>query len=209
MSFRKEIKSTINNSNIFNLRNWIFQNGGYELYPDRTVNSVYFDNKENLMYFQSIEGLVPRKKIRIRNYNDINILDQIDKIDHLEYKISSVEGRYKYKKKFDNKKILKSGLIDKDYGACYPVINVTYKRSYFKIKEVRLTIDTKIKYKKVNFQKISNFTIRDNLSVVELKYQNSNNDNFVIKNFPFQFNRFSKYCRGFEFTNKINCDESL
>ena len=92
MSFRKEIKSTINNSNIFNLRNWIFQNGGYELYPDRTVNSVYFDNKENLMYFQSIEGLVPRKKIRIRNYNDINILDQIDKIDHLEYKISSVES---------------------------------------------------------------------------------------------------------------------
>ena len=39
---------------------------GKILYPERNINSVYFDNDNLSMYHDSIEGSVPRKKIRIR-----------------------------------------------------------------------------------------------------------------------------------------------
>ena len=48
------------------------------------------------MYTDSIEGLTPRKKIRVRNYpttQDANL--------YLEIKISSVEGRFKTRKIVD------------------------------------------------------------------------------------------------------------
>ena len=34
-------------------------------------------------------------------------------------------------------------------------------------------------------------------------------DNKILDLFPFQFNRFSKYCRGIEFTQKKHCDENI
>ena len=43
-----------------------------KLFPDRHVSSVYFDNRELKIYQDSMKGLLPRKKFRIRNYNKIN-----------------------------------------------------------------------------------------------------------------------------------------
>ena len=45
------------------------------------------------MYRDSVEGSVPRKKIRIRNYPNTD-----DKNYYLETKISSIEGRFKTRK---------------------------------------------------------------------------------------------------------------
>ena len=67
MSFRKEEKLKIPPNNIFLLKKMIINNEGKNLYPSRTINSIYFDNQKLSMYTQSIEGVVPRKKIRIRN----------------------------------------------------------------------------------------------------------------------------------------------
>ena len=75
------------------------------------------------MFHDSLEGLTPRKKIRIRNYpKDIN------KQLLFETKISSVEGRFKtnkkiYKKYFDN--IKQRGILDNKYGVCKPILSVT------------------------------------------------------------------------------------
>jgi len=136
-------------------------------------------------------------------------LEKIKDKANLEYKISSVEGRFKVSKKnFNkNKNNLYQGLRDKDYGLCKPILNVVYLRTYYKIKNIRLTIDRSIIYKKIRSLKILPFSIRDNLNVVELKYSNNSLDNQIINSFPFQFNRFSKYCRGIEFTQKKHCDE--
>ena len=70
MSFRKEIKSTLNDGKISILIKWIFKNNGKVLFPERVVNSIYFDNKNLNMYSESVEGVLPRKKIRLRFYND-------------------------------------------------------------------------------------------------------------------------------------------
>ena len=46
------------------------------------------------MYHNSVEGVLPRKKIRIRFYPENQ-----DNNFYLEKKISSIEGRYKTKEK--------------------------------------------------------------------------------------------------------------
>ena len=66
MSFRKEIKSTLNKSKLNYLLTWIKNKGGETLYPERIINSVYFDTRNLNMYYESIEGVLPRKKIRLR-----------------------------------------------------------------------------------------------------------------------------------------------
>ena len=67
MSFRIEEKISINNFNVFEFKKWLFSKGAKTLYPQRIINSIYFDNKLR-MYSDSNEGIVPRKKIRIRSY---------------------------------------------------------------------------------------------------------------------------------------------
>ena len=75
MSYRIEEKLRVARGKIFQLRNWIIKNKGTILHPSRIINSVYFDNKDYSMYNQSMEGVLPRKKIRLRTYGknfDIN-----------------------------------------------------------------------------------------------------------------------------------------
>ena len=92
MSFRIEEKLKVAESKIFKLKDWITKNMGVTLYPSRTINSIYFDNQDYTMYNQSIEGVLPRKKIRLRVYGkEFSPNKSINK----ETKISSVEGKYK------------------------------------------------------------------------------------------------------------------
>ena len=53
------------------------------------------------------------------------------------------------------------------------------------------------------------YVIKDNLNVVELKFKDETFEKDVLNFFPFQFVRFSKYCRGIEFTQKKLCDEII
>ena len=76
MSFRKELKSIISKNKLDILKKWILQNNGEILHPERSINSLYLDNKNFSMYNDSVEGSVPRKKIRIRNYNNHPAFDQ-------------------------------------------------------------------------------------------------------------------------------------
>ena len=95
------------------------------------------------MYTDSLEALTPRKKIRVRNYpgtQDNNL--------YLEIKISSVEGRFKTRKIVNNKfNYLKTkGVLDSQYGLCKPCLYVIYDREYFKLGDVRISIDNNINY---------------------------------------------------------------
>ncbi len=84
------------------------------------------------------------------------------------------------------------------YGICLPVLNVAYKRSYFLFKNIRITFDENIYYKKITNKKISTFSTFDSDCIVELKYKTDRSIDFCNKAFPFQRIRFSKYCRGIE-----------
>ena len=117
MSFRIENKYIIDPTKIIFFKKWLNDKKFKIKYPKRRVTSLYLDNKNLTSYKDSIEGIVPRKKIRIRYYGEIN-----NKTKYLlEKKISSIEGRYKVSKiisKSKKDRILRYGLIDKEYGNC-------------------------------------------------------------------------------------------
>jgi|ETNmetMinimDraft_20_1059909.scaffolds.fasta_scaffold58895_2 SPX domain protein involved in polyphosphate accumulation len=205
MSFRKEEKLKIPLNNIFLLKKMIIDNEGKILYPPRKINSIYFDNQNFSMYNHSIEGIVPRKKIRIRIYNqEFKSCKDVKK----EIKITAVEGRYKTSENIrDFSQVMNLGILDRNYGVCIPVLNVTYKRSYYLLENIRITFDENIYYKKITNKQVSKFSTFDNYCIVELKYNSDKFINFCNTFFPFQRIRFSKYCRGIEFTELNYCND--
>jgi len=196
MSFRIEKKIFINKFNLSEFKNTLFSNGVKTLHQNRRVQSIYFDNKIRQMYTDSIEGLTPRKKLRIRNYPNAHETSY-----NFETKISSVEGRYKTTKKITNQdfeKIKSNGLFDPKYGVCMPLLNVIYLREYLIKDDIRITIDTDITYNIYDNAQ----TKKDEKIIVELKASKDHDVDEIFKKYPFQETRFSKYCNGIELLNK-------
>ena len=196
MNFRIEEKINIKKENLFKFYEWLNINSAKKIYPDRKVSSLYFDNQNLNMYYDSIEGLIPRKKIRIRAYN--NQLLTKENIN-IEKKITSAEGRFKEissVKNIDEK--LKFGIFDQNYGVCKPIIKVSYERAYYSVLNYRVTLDKNIVY---FLQESFNESLRkkkDENIVVEIKSQNTYSINDIHDKFPFQRIRFSKYCRAID-----------
>jgi len=193
MSFRFEEKFLIDIKNKNNLMKYLKNFNCRQLHPERKISSVYFDNFKKEMFSHSEEGLVPRKKLRIRKYPS-----QSNSKLLFETKINSVEGKFKTSEIIKNKDyiiFLKKGIFDKSYGSCEPQIEVSYNREYYQLKNLRVTIDTNIKYKKFN----SNISFNNNnVLICEFK----SNDIKSIRNFYdseiFTRVRISKYCDAVE-----------
>ena len=199
MSFRIENKYEVSIKKLDNFYKFLKNSNVKQIYDKRQINSIYFDNKSKDSFHNSEEGTVPRKKIRIRNYN---LLPEFNKNNNkLELKISSVEGRFKTTEKSKNLNLSHFKINDINYGVCLPTICVSYKRIYYLVKNIRLTLDKKIIYRRIKFGKISNFYQNEPFNVIEIKYKNSSLDN-SIRSFPFHFVRFSKYARAIELINK-------
>ena len=192
MSFRIEEKLLINRKQILEFKDFLFKKHAKQLFPPRKIQSLYFENFQDEMYKDSVEGTVPRKKIRVRNYlHDKNVFL------YLEMKISSADGRYKTRNIIDKNKftdIKKSGIYDSQYGVCRPLLYVIYNREYYKIDDVRISVDENIEYYLYSGRKLG----YDNNSIVELKALIQKNRDDLLNNFPFQRTRFSKYCNAFE-----------
>ena len=192
--FRIEDKLSININQAGEFVHWLKNKKAKKIYPDRKINSLYFENPNNDLFLDSEEGCVPRKKIRIRNYpnsKEINF--------YLEIKISSTEGRFKKSFKINQKeyyKFIKLGYFDNHYGNCLPKVFISYSRQYFSLFDCRITIDQSINYKKFN----SNLNkIFDKMYVVEIKSNNIFMKDNLLNFFPFERIRFSKYCRSFAY----------
>jgi len=194
MSFRKErkYKLTIYEFNI--LKDLLAQKGMKKLHEPRRINSLYYDNEQNEMFHHSEEGVLPRKKIRIRWYNT-------NFKSNLETKISSLEGRFKTTKPVcvDSMKDFPRNFVDQDYGLVSPSLLVSYKREYYSINSMRLTFDSFIEY--TNFKDLSKTVYEDPEKVMEVKVDIDTADDFIETLIPYATVRFSKYSRGILFSN--------
>lgn len=179
-------------------------------FPDRTVNSVYFDTFDFKALEDSLEGGSIRKKTRIRWYGNgkesTNATCEI-KIKH---------GHLSWKKLFPDSHLvcpianswskfvsthIKNDSLEFHMQNLFPKSIVSYKRSYFNSfdKRVRLTIDHNLmSYPQYN-SLVPNFRFKEyhhgNI-IFEIKIDE---DNFsilkeVLKDLPFSSTRFSKYC---------------
>ena len=189
---RHEIKFLINSKE---KRELINKNQLEKLFPDRIVESVYFDTEDLQFFNLSEEGITPRFKIRIRGYNN-------KKPDNLEIKTTNNYHREKVTIKkfiFDNyelhKKLKKIGIKQ----TVQKKIRVKYLRSYYKLKNIgRITLDRNIEFLSPNESFHNSKKIKQN--ILEVKVQRENIDkNFIEKIINLKEIRFSKYCIG------INC----
>ncbi len=198
MSFRIEEKLYIKKENLVEFQEFLQKKFCKKLFHPRIIQSLYFDNINLDMFNDSIEGLTPRKKIRVRHYpedTDIKL--------YYEIKNSSVEGRYKKRKIISDqeyKNLKDKGILDNQYGLCFPKIIVSYKREYFRLGDVRISIDKDIKYKDFK-TKIEH---KEEQIIVELKTSFKKDIDQFSNDFPYQRIRFSKYCFGIQSLYKIN-----
>lgn len=188
MSFRKERKFRLTISDAQIVKAALLNKGMRELYPSRIISSQYFDTKDLKMFDESEEGIVPRKKVRIRWYNNkkINLT--------LEEKTSSIEGRFKVATKVSNEfyhQALKIGLNNPTYGLLKPTILVQYQREYFEYERIRFTFDQDISYKIFG----SRIEIKDKERVMEIKSPFEISDGYLESLFSTPTSRFSKYSR--------------
>ena len=195
MSFRKEKKFRVTVSDFYKFQDQLYQQGMETLFEPRLITSVYFDTVHLNMFHDSEEGVLPRKKVRIRWYND-------DQLFTLENKTSSIEGRFKVTSKLENSisenEIFTQNRLDAYYGQIQPTLKVSYKRSYFVFNEMRITFDKDICYQNLKYAQKRKY--HDPERVIEIKIPANCPDDFVERHIPFPTARFSKYSRGVLFS---------
>ena len=191
MSFRKEKKFRVSLSDYHKFLGQLHQQGMETLFESRLITSVYFDTVDLKMFHDSEEGVLPRKKIRIRWYDN-------HKTFTLENKTSSIEGRFKVTSKLEDNisanELLTRNWIDAQYGLIQPILKVSYERSYFMFNKMRITFDKNITYQNLKYANKRKYYEPER--VIEIKIPENCPDDFIEKLVPFPTARFSKYSRG-------------
>ena len=213
-SYRYEKKFIIEDPSVNSLDNIsnFFSLELNEVYPNRTVNSIYYDTSDLLLANQSKEGFSNRFKIRIRYYGDRLIL----KNPFLEIKYRSGNVGKKHRIKIDY-----SQLKENNFSLYYlfnnkqippsindliiflkPIVFVSYERSYYidQLNYFRFTFDTFLKFNNLFYM---NESIHNSLSnsilypnkVLEIKYirDTENKLELITKKIPMRQSHFSKY----------------
>ena len=196
---RIEQKLEIDKSSYINIIEWLKFKKAEILYPERLVNSRYYDNYNLQMYYDTVEGLLPRKKIRLRTYNTREF-ELSDFPYNLEKKLTTEKKRYKsIERNIEFRDNIYDQIYDEDYGLCFKMVDISYVREYFLVNSIRMTIDKNIEYKDL----ISNNIAKDKSFVIEVKADIHNDLDFIANNFNFSRSRFSKYERSFEYLSNI------
>ena len=175
---------------------WLRTNGFDSLYQEREVNSVYFDNSKLQMLFDAQEGIVPRRKLRIRYYGNKSISAETK--FSFETKLSEASGRSKsVQSEVNFKDACESGIYDKAYGFCFPVVNIRYIRAYYQFKNWRVTLDRDILYERHGSSIAGKDMAVDDAFVLEIKASAQQNRDILRNFFDFPRSKFSKYERAF------------
>ena len=188
-----------------------------EIYHTRFVNNIYFDSHEKQHYFENINGVSRRLKVRIRWYNDL--FGYIDKpVLELKVKHNLHVGKLSYPlhpftldstlniksiREILNKSALPEAIKHHIVDLEFSLLN-HYERKYFLSadRKYRVTLDSGMKaYWLSSF---SNTFLQENIDysgiTVELKYteQGDEGADKITRYFPFRMTRSSKYVKGIE-----------
>jgi len=177
------------------LRKIINSQSAQRTFPNRTINSLYFDTASLNDYHDSEEGTVPRKKIRVRWYGTSRFegvatgtLETKKTLsNHREKTSVSIKG-------ITQEEIL--SLVNNLRGEkLIPVVVVTYQRQYFQNKKHhRFTLDSKIVYSNISRTfKYLNRTF-DYTNILELKINTNIDSSIAMNDYADLQTRFSKYC---------------
>ena len=178
-----------------------------EIFPDRRVNSLYFDTPDWDLLEESLSGDAERMKIRIRWYGNFHTV----KKPILEIKIRRFDTGDKLLYKIPVGEISPAELAlqgpkwVRDLFApdleIRPAVFVSYTRSYFGNADnrFRVTIDRELAYRDpqpIDFENLDPVT--DESLIAEIKYDLIDDETLVefTEHFPFKIGKSSKFVKG-------------
>jgi hypothetical protein len=191
-NLRRELKFQIPNHLENEVKLRLAAEGWLNHYPDRIINSVYFDTENDKMLFDSIYGIAEREKMRLRWYNN-DFTDTRFEIKTKKGESSNKEVILLNDQEFNldtENMLLPSSLLsvlpNKNIKHCSIV---KYNRVYLynKINKTRITFDKNISTLDFTTDKERKLT---NSFILELKCHL--NFSFNLNMIDFQ-TRFSKY----------------
>jgi len=213
-----------NNSQLRNERKFIFFEsqhsidkllkfiGAKEIYNSREINSIYFDTYFHKNYYEAIDGIMFRSKLRLRWYGEIfnrEIKPQLEnksRINQHNYKITKKLKNFKTQSKFSLINFQKYIQNEKNndpeinfyLNNLHPNLLVSYCRKYFSLNNIRITLDVDLKFvnlAKINYLSKSNFLCLNKKKIVELKYGDKfhNQAHKITDIFNNRLSKFSKY----------------
>jgi len=172
--YRHELKFKISNSAAEVLKHklsLIMNKDKFAKYKDGsyTIKSLYFDDRESTSYYEKIDGVLYRKKYRIRIYNDDDRFIRLEKKmkhNNLTAKEQVLISKEIYSKILDGRindindaeGLLEEFINEIKYKSLVPSIIVDYHRTAYtyQISDVRITFDSNIKSGLYNYNLFEN-----------------------------------------------------
>lgn len=182
-------------------------------YPARVVNNLYFDTIGRCSYFDNVEGVAERTKMRVRWYGDM--LGSIP-APFLEYKIKKGLVGTKRRYHLPTMQLSATGLgatvanvlrsasvpppVQLDLPHVEPVLLNQYRREYFESgDQFRLTVDTQLRSFDPT-QTIQDHFRNEDRTVVEIKYgpQHESAARQLLEHFGLRVMKNSKFVTGYD-----------
>jgi len=192
---RFEIKYNLKDfDEIFIKKNILNSTNLNKIYEDRIINSIYFDTNNFICANDNLSGQSVRKKFRLRSYNNnsnYNFEIKIKK-NKLTRKILLNKNIFLKNQNIKFQKI--NNFLKKNY--LIKICKISYLRSYYKFKDLRVTYDRNLKYESlINNNGFSKTKSKD--KILEIKYKHSNQNIINLNHFTFRLpitaSRNSKY----------------
>ncbi len=200
----------------------LFRNNGFlRTYPNRFVNSLYYDNLQFSSIKDNLTGITPRMKFRLRWYgNSIRKSNNYQFEKKIKLNITGYKKILKFPKTMDlfsmDYSIAGLQKITKIYDQNFfplnykPQLLCLYERQYFENSySTRLTIDSKIKFCAVKNDikhDLSKPFLSTNINIVEIKFAPQQKDLLLplFRKLPNPSTRCSKYIIGQAKINRVN-----
>lgn len=216
---RYETKIPVNGLSEYQLESIIKTNKACfsEVYAERRVNNIYFDDLNMSSYFENLDGLGKRIKYRIRWYGEqfrhirptleLKIKDGMTG-DKKIYKLTDFNFRNNITSSDIISYVCKNPLpvdVLEELRLKKPVLFNSYLRKYYLSfdKKIRLTLDKGIEYSHIGNILLSS-SKSDELLVIELKYdtENAAEARAIINEMPLRTDKNSKFSRGVFLTSE-------
>jgi hypothetical protein len=196
-NFRFEKKFTVDRTRLSSVLYELKSQGFFKIFPNRIVNSIYYDDSNLSSFYENLDGLSERVKYRFRFYgNNIKNIEGT-----FERKIKSNDVNYKI---FEKGVVPRKNIYDSKFPGkpnLTPNVHTNYERFYFynRFKKIRCTIDINLKIYNTKNSVVKYF----NDIIIEFKCDKKIPVKNVIKSANYNV-RCSKYCIGVDMHNLAN-----
>ncbi len=172
-------------------------------FPDRQVNNIYLDTPNLHCFYQNIEGVPRRQKMRLRWYGKMDY-PQNNSVLELKNKNAELGWKDSFKvsnRSIDTKEELLSAIAEQPVrlDTLTPILHNSYYRKYYISSDglFRLTIDSEQSFK-LPFSNMDALDLSRYPIIVELKYEAEYAERArdIMDYLPFRQTKNSKYTNG-------------